>query len=114
MVISGPYGHFWTVYEHIWAHMDIYEYMKIKYDTIPNEIKEKYNLAKLKSDGYIYIEIQKGIYGLKHTGVLTNKPLESLLAKDGCIKTTFTPGLWKHRTRPIMFNLCVDDFVYNM
>ena len=90
--------------------MDIYEYMKIKYDTIPEEIKEKYNLAELQNNGHIYIEIQKGMYGLKKLGVLANKNLEKLLEKDGYIKTTFTPGLWKHKSRPIMFNLCVDDF----
>ena len=50
------------------------------------------------------------MYGLKQSGVLANKHLEKLLKADGYIKTTFTPGLWKHKTRPIMFNLCVDDF----
>ena len=34
--------------------MDIYEYMKIKYDTIPQEIKEKYSLTENKTmDIYI-------------------------------------------------------------
>ena len=93
--------------------MDVYGYMKIKYDTIPEEIKEKHNLAALQHNGYTYMEIQKGMYGLKQSGVLANKHLEKLLEKDGYIKTNFTPGLWKHKTRPIMFNLCVDDFGIN-
>ena len=85
--------------------MDIYEYMKIRFDTIPEEIKKKYNLSEKKHNGYVYTEIQKGMYGLKQSGVLANKHLEKLLKSDGYIKTTFTPGLWKHTTRPIMFNL---------
>lgn len=32
--------------------MEVFEYMKIKYDLIPQEIKEKYNLQeKVTSDG---------------------------------------------------------------
>ena len=45
--------------------MKVFEYMKIKYDTIPQEIKDKYNLQELEHDGYVYIEVQKGMYGLK-------------------------------------------------
>ena len=56
--------------------MDIYEYMKIKFDTIPKEIKEKYNLSDKLHNGYIYIEIQKGMYGLKQSGILANKHLK--------------------------------------
>ena len=50
------------------------------------------------------------MYGLKQAGVLANKKLEKLLNKDDYFKTTHTPGLWTHCTRPITFTLCVDDF----
>ena len=90
--------------------MKEYEYMKIKYDTIPTEIIQKYNLQTLQHNGHIYIEIRKGMYGLKQAGVLANLHLEKLLAEDGYIKTEHTPGLWKHTTKPILFVLCVDDF----
>ena len=55
--------------------MDIYEYMKIKFDMIPKEIKDKYNLHDKENNGYVYIEIQKGMYGLKQVGVLANEHL---------------------------------------
>ena len=42
-----------------------YEYMKIKYKLIPTEIKSKYNQEEKMYDGDVYIEIQKGMYGLK-------------------------------------------------
>ena len=85
--------------------MDVYEYMQIRYDTIQEEIKEKYNLSAKQHNGYIYLEIQKGIYGLKKSGVLANKHLQKLLETYGYIKTTFTPGLWKHKARPIILTL---------
>ena len=50
------------------------------------------------------------MYGLKQAEVLANLNLEKLLLADGYVKTTHTPGLWKHKTRPIIFTLCVDDF----
>ena len=56
--------------------MDQFEYTKIKYDILPPEIIEKYNLQKLKCYDYIYIEIHKGICGLKQALVLANKHLE--------------------------------------
>ena len=90
--------------------MAIFEYMKVKLDTIPQEIIDKYDLKDKESNGYIYMEIRKGMYGLKQAGVLANQHLEKKLEQDGYIKTTHTPGLWKHKSRPIIFNLCVDDF----
>ena len=39
-----------------------YEYVKIKIDDIPDEIVVEYDLkGKVTSDGFIYIEIQKGM-----------------------------------------------------
>jgi hypothetical protein len=41
------------------------EYMQMKIKDLPEEFITMYNLAnKATSDGYIYIEIQKGMYGL--------------------------------------------------
>jgi hypothetical protein len=67
-------------------------------------------LIKLAQDGKVYIEIQKGMYGLPHAGILTNELLQRNLAKDGYRPTQHTHGLWKHDTRPISFSLVVDDF----
>lgn len=53
--------------------------MKIKYDTIPQEIKDIYNLQAIEQDGYVYIELQKGMYELKQAGILVNLNLEKLL-----------------------------------
>jgi hypothetical protein len=67
-------------------------------------------LIELAQDGNVYIEIQKGMYGLPQTGTLTNELLQRNIAKDGYQPTQHTHGLWKHDTRPISFLLVVDDF----
>ena len=56
------------------------------------------------------MEIQKGMYGLPQAGILANKLLKERLARHGYFKQPHTPGLWKHVSRPVWFNLCVDDF----
>jgi hypothetical protein len=58
----------------------------------------------------VYFEIVKGFYGLPQSGKLSNDLLRTRLNKQGYYETTTTAGLWKHRWRPIMFVLIVDDF----
>ena len=54
-----------------------YEYVRIKIEDIPEEIIVEYNLReKVTSDGYVYIEIQKGMYGLPQAGILAQELLE--------------------------------------
>jgi hypothetical protein len=50
------------------------------------------------------------MYGLKKTGLISNKLLQKRLAPFGYYPTRHTPGLWLHKTRPIAFSLIVDDF----
>jgi hypothetical protein len=39
----------------------------------PKEIIQNYNLNALAVDGWVYIEIRKGMYGLKQAGLLANQ-----------------------------------------
>jgi hypothetical protein len=73
----------------------------------PEEIVDKYNLKALAVDSWIYIEIRKGMYGLKQAGLLANQLLQTRLAPFGYYPARHTPG---HKTRPIAFSLIVDDF----
>jgi hypothetical protein len=90
--------------------MDTFEYMRIPTKLIPHEIIRQYNLLPLVSNGHVYIKVQKGMYGLPQAGILANQLLARRLAIHGYHQTTFTPGLWRHVTRPIQFTLVVDDF----
>jgi hypothetical protein len=49
-----------------------FEYMKMLLSRFPEEIIQKYNLNALAVDGWVYIEIRKGMYGLKQAGLLAN------------------------------------------
>jgi hypothetical protein len=61
-----------------------FEYIKI----------QKYNLNALAVDGWVYIEIRKGMYGLKQAGLLTNQLLQTRLEPFGYYPARHTPGLW--------------------
>jgi hypothetical protein len=84
--------------------------MVINLASLPQATIGKYNLNELTQDGKVYIEIQKGMYGLPQAGILTNELLQRNLAKDVYRPTTHTHGLWTHPTHPISFSLVVDDF----
>jgi hypothetical protein len=50
-----------------------FEYMKMLLSPFPDEIIQKYNLNALPIDGWVYIEIRKGMYDLKQVGLLANQ-----------------------------------------
>jgi hypothetical protein len=87
-----------------------FEYMKMLLSRFPEKIFQKYNLNALAVDGWMYIEIRKGMYGLKQAGLLANQLLQTRLAPFGYYPARHTPGLWLHNTRLISFTLVVDDF----
>jgi hypothetical protein len=78
-----------------------FEYMKMLLSQFLEEIGDTYNLGALAVDGSVYIEIRKGMYGLKQAGVLANQLLQNSLAPFGYYPARHTPGLWLHKTRPI-------------
>jgi hypothetical protein len=52
-----------------------YEYMPMLLSRFTEEIVNKYNLKALAMDDWVYIEIRKGMYGLKQAGLLANQLL---------------------------------------
>jgi hypothetical protein len=71
-----------------------FEYMEMLLSCFPEEIIQKYNLNALAVDGWVYIEIRKGMYGLKQAGLLANQLLKTRLAPFGYYPARHTPGLW--------------------
>jgi hypothetical protein len=90
--------------------MEDFEYLRIPIKLIPLEIITQYALLPLVSDGNIYIEVQKGMYGLPQAGILANLLLAKRLVPHGYRQTKTTPGLWEHDTLHVTFSLLVDDF----
>ena len=54
--------------------------MKMSIDLIPQEFRDEYDLDSKAKGGYVYMEIQKGMYGLPQVGILANKLLKKRLA----------------------------------
>jgi hypothetical protein len=91
--------------------MDRPEYVRIKIKDVPDEIIKEYNLCEMvDNDGYLYVEVKKGMYGLPQAGLLAQQLLEKQLNKHGYFQSSIIPGFWKHDTRPISFTLVVDNF----
>ena len=87
------------------------EFIRLNISDIPQEIIEEYNLRDIaEDDGSIYLQANKGMYGLPHGGFIANELLEKRLNKAGYYQSKLVPGLWTHTTRPIAFTLVVDDF----
>ena len=61
-----------------------YEYMRLKIAELPQDFIDEYKLHyKATKDGYVYLEIRKGIYGLPQAGILVQKLLEKRLNAKG-------------------------------
>jgi hypothetical protein len=59
----------------------------------PQEIIDKYNVRAMMVDGWVYIEIRKGMYGLKQTAILANQLLKKCLVPFGYYPARHTMGV---------------------
>jgi hypothetical protein len=108
-VISTKGAHYCTIDLkdfYLMTPMTCTEYMRMKIKDLPEEFVTMYNLTnKASSDDFVYIKIQKGMYGLPQVGILAQELLEKRLNKHGYRQSPTTPGLWQHNYRPISFTL---------
>ena len=113
-IISTPNGKFMTIDIkdfYLMTPMDRYEYFRMKLELFPQDIVEEYGLQdKVDSDGYVFCEVRRGMYGLPQAGIIAQNLLTKRLNKAGYFQSKITPGYWKHNWRPISFSLVVDDF----
>ena len=82
-----------------------YEYLCLPLKDIPEDVIAHYNLKSKATDGFVFVEVRKGMYGLPQAGLLAQELLEKRLGKHGYFQSTFTPGLWLHESRDIWFTL---------
>ena len=90
--------------------MQVYEYMRAPLSVIAQAIIDHYNLTAIAQDGYVMVEIQRGIHGIPQSDILANTQLQQHLSKSGYTQVKHTHGLFRHKTRNISFTLIVDDF----
>ena len=87
------------------------EYMKVRLKHLPQDIIDRYNINSIAtSDGFVYVRIDKGMYGLRNAAILAYDNLKANLAKHGYFPVPGTTGIWTHNTRRTRFCVCVDDF----
>ena len=70
------------------------EFMRLQIKLIPDEIIKKYNLKeKVDENGWVYVQIELGMYGLPQAGHLADKLLEKHLDLEGYYHCQYTPSL---------------------
>jgi hypothetical protein len=112
-VVSTPEAKFMTgklTDFYLGTPMDRYEYMRIPVHMIPDAIIEEYNLTPLIHNGFVSVEIQRGMYGLPQAGKVANNQLVKFLSPHGYTPVPLTHRLWRHSERTVTFTLVVDDF----
>jgi hypothetical protein len=70
-----------------------YEFMRMLLSRFPEGIVDTHNLKALAVDGWVYIEIMKGMYRLKQMGLLANQLLQTPLATFGYYPACHKLGL---------------------
>ncbi len=75
--------------------LDQYEYMRMPLDLFPDNIVNHYNLRQKAKNGFVYMEIQKGMYGLPQAGILANKLLKNSLHDMATLNSPTCPAFEK-------------------
>jgi hypothetical protein len=86
------------------------EYMRIAITSIPQSIIDQYHLLDLVHNGFVLVEISRGMHAPPQAGILAYNQLVTHLAQYGYAPCSHTPGLWTHETRDVTFCLVVDYF----
>ena len=75
--------------------LDRSEYMRVAIRLIPQAIIDQFNLMPKVLNGYVYMKIMRGMYGLPQSGILANKLLKERLAPHGYCEVQHTQGLFQ-------------------
>jgi hypothetical protein len=111
-IISTPNCKFMTIDIkdfYLMTPMDRYEYFRMKLEVFPPDIIEEYGLRdKVNTNGNVFCEVRRGMYGLPQAGIIAQDLLTKQLNKAGYYQSKITPGYWRHNWQPISFTLVVD------
>ena len=76
------------------------DYMRIHSKYFPPDIRDRYEIEGLvEADGYVYIKIIKGVYGLTQAAIISYNQLISHMDPHGHYPVYFITGIWAHKTR---------------
>ena len=65
---------------------------------------------KVTANGWVYLEVRKGMYGLPQASILAQRLSKERLNKKGYKQSALTLGFWSHQWRHNSFTVCVDAF----
>lgn len=74
------------------------EFMQLPLNNIPTKIVEEYQLLGMVHNDYVYLCIDRGMYGLPHAGLTAQQQLIKPLAPHRYAPSRHKRGLWKHET----------------
>ena len=86
------------------------EYMRVHRSHVTPAIQARYCIDW--KDDHALLEVVKAIYGLPQAGLIAHIDLVQHLGKFGFHPAEHTPCLFIHESRPVMFTLVVDDFLF--
>ena len=82
------------------------EFLRIHSRYLSPDFRTEYKLNDLiDSDGYVYFQVNKGMYGLKQAAILAYKLLVQRFKNRGYYPIPLTTGLFKHKTRSTVRSL---------
>ena len=84
--------------------------MCIPWKHIPQDIRDRYKLEDKVHQGFVYVKINRGMYGLKEAASLAYQQVTDHLRTFGYTPIPGSPSIFKHTTQKTKFCLCVDDF----
>ena len=67
-------------------------------------------MSIVEPDGFVYVEIRKGMYSLKQAAHIAFDHLVTLMKPHSYAPLPCNPGIWRPKTWDVLFTLCVDDF----
>ena len=74
--------------------------MRINPKYFPPEIRARNQIDGLiAEDGYVYIKIIKGVYGLKYVSIIAYNQNICHMEPQGYYPVPFTTGIWAQKTR---------------
>ena len=87
-----------------------FEYTKIPLQWFPQYIIDQYSIMDLvDKDGFVYVDIRKGMYGIKQAAHITFDRFVKILKHHGYYPLR-SNVIWCDENLPKKFALCVDDF----
>ena len=89
--------------------MKYFQYMRIHKKFIPQEVLDEYDII-FDDRNFTYVEICRGMYGLKEAGVIAFDQLVQKIKRFGYEPMPQTPGLWRHTSHKTTFTLGVENF----